>query len=69
MNPLEKKEALDNEFAGHISSEPLHVGDEYMNSLNNIGSEDNKSICDGLGCTNEATHRIDEVIGDIGRLV
>ena len=39
-----------------------------MNSLNNIGSEDNKSICDGLGCTNEATHRIDEDIGDMGRI-
>lgn len=40
-----------------------------MSSLNNIGPEDNKSICNGLECFKEATHRIDEDIGDIGRIV
>lgn len=40
-----------------------------MNSLNNIGSEDNKSICGGLGCFNKATYRIDEEIGDMGRII
>jgi hypothetical protein len=39
-----------------------------MSSLNNISPEDNKSICDGLRCFNEATHRIDEEIGDMGRI-
>jgi hypothetical protein len=34
----------------------------------NILSTGNKSICDGLGCFNEATHRIDEDIGDMGRI-
>jgi hypothetical protein len=40
-----------------------------MSSLNNNSPEDNKSICDGLGCFNEATHRIDEEIGEMGRIV
>jgi hypothetical protein len=40
-----------------------------MKSLNNTGQEDNKSICDGLGCFNKATSRIDEEIGDMGRIV
>jgi hypothetical protein len=44
------------------------VGDQCMKSLNNIGPEDNKSICDGLGCFNESTHRIDEDIGNMGRI-
>lgn len=53
MNLLEKKEALDNEFAGHISSKPQLE----ISSLNNI-SRDQKSICHGLGCFNYATHSI-----------
>jgi hypothetical protein len=40
-----------------------------MDSLNNIVTEVNKSICDGLECFKEATHRIDEDIGDIGRII
>ena len=39
-----------------------------MNSLNNNKSEENKSICDGLGCFNEATTKIDEEIGEMGRI-
>jgi hypothetical protein len=35
-----------------------------MFSLDIIRSEDNKSICDGLGCFSEATTRIEEVVGD-----
>ena len=36
---------------------------------NNIQSIEDKNICDGLGCFNEATHRIDEEIGNMGRIV
>ena len=39
-----------------------------MSSLNNTGPKDNKSICDGLGCSNEATNRIDENIGEMDRI-
>ncbi len=27
------------------------------------------NICDGLGCFSKATHRIDEEIGDMGRII
>jgi hypothetical protein len=45
------------------------IGDQYMSSRNNISSEDNKSICDGLRCFNEATTKINEEIGDMGIIV
>jgi len=32
----------------------------------NISSNGNKSICDGLGCSSEATHTIEEEIADMG---
>jgi hypothetical protein len=38
-------------------------------SHNNIRPESNKSICNCLGCFNEATNRKDEEIGDMGRIV
>lgn len=56
MNLLEKKEALDNEFAGCISSKPQLE----ISSLNNISCQDKKSTCHGLGCFNYATHSIQE---------
>ena len=37
-------------------------------SHNNITTETNKSICDGLGYFSEATTKIDEEIGDMGRI-
>lgn len=37
-----------------------------MNALDIVRSNDNKRICDGLGCLNEATNTIEEEIGDIG---
>jgi hypothetical protein len=40
-----------------------------MSSLNNISSEDNKSICNGLGCSNKAIHSINEEIGNMDRIV
>jgi hypothetical protein len=38
-------------------------------SDNNIGPTDNKNICNGLQCFNEATTQIDEEIGDMDRIV
>ena len=35
---------------------------QYMDSLNNIGSEDN--ICDGFGCFAKAIIKIDEQVGE-----
>ena len=43
--------------------------DQSMNSLNNTKSEEHKSICDGFGCSQEATTQIDEKIGEMGRIV
>lgn len=40
-----------------------------MAPQNNIQSIEDKNICDGLGCFNEAIHRIDEEVGSIGRIV
>ena len=40
-----------------------------MTPQNNIQSIKDKNICDGLGCSNEATATIDEEIGDMGRIV
>ena len=34
--------------------------------INITRSKDNKNICDGLGCSSEATNTIVEEIGDIG---
>ena len=31
---------------------------------NNISSKNNKNICDGLGCTSEATNTVKEEVGD-----
>jgi hypothetical protein len=40
-----------------------------MASQYNIHSIEDKNICNGLGCINEATTTIDEEIGDMGRIV
>jgi hypothetical protein len=32
-------------------------------------TEENKNICDGRGCFNTATIKIDEAIGEMGRIV
>jgi hypothetical protein len=37
-----------------------------MCSIDITRSKDNKSICDGLGCSSEATNTIEEEIGDMG---
>jgi hypothetical protein len=36
---------------------------------NNIGSGTNKSICDGLECSDEATVIVEEEVGDMGLIV
>ena len=36
---------------------------------NNIRSPEVKNICDGLGCFNAVTTKIDEAIGNMGRIV
>jgi hypothetical protein len=40
-----------------------------MDILNNIQLNTDKSICDGLGCCSEATNKIEEDVGDIGRIL
>jgi len=37
-----------------------------MDIQENISSNRNKNICDGLGCSSEATNIIEEEIGDMG---
>lgn len=44
------------------------MSNQGMNTLINIKSEENKNICDGRGCFNAATIKIDEAIGDMGRI-
>jgi hypothetical protein len=40
-----------------------------MVTQDNILSIGNKNICNGFGCFNEATTKIDEEIGDMGRII
>jgi hypothetical protein len=39
-----------------------------MVTQDNIPSNGNKNICDGLGCFSEATNTIEEEVGDIGMI-
>lgn len=40
-----------------------------MATQDNISLIGNKSVCDGLGCFNEATNKIEEEVGDIGMII
>jgi hypothetical protein len=40
-----------------------------MEPQNNIQSKEDKNICDGFECFNVAKTKIDEAIGNMGRIV
>jgi hypothetical protein len=40
-----------------------------MCTLSIIKAEDNKRVCDGLGCSYAATAVVDEVVDGIGKIV
>lgn len=40
-----------------------------MCTLSIISSKDNKSVCDGLGCSEPATITIEEEVGDMGVII
>jgi hypothetical protein len=40
-----------------------------MATQNNIPSNGNKNICDGLGCLSQATNNVEEEVDGIGMIV
>jgi hypothetical protein len=40
-----------------------------MDTQDNVRSTEDKNICDGFGCRSRATTKIDEEIGEMGRIV